>query len=574
VETNLGQATNAQGEVEYRFITSDANEEIAKTTVIESLNDPAPSSNKYYVQVDQRFKNLWGKMSSTRVKDVNDNIIRLVSNTYAFQGLGDGGNVELLHHALDYPVDLPGGGTPPDCSADALDHTDHTISLYKNFPVKLITTTLYESGTQNVTENVDFDPITGQVTEMKETDASGTVNRVLNTPAYQEFPDMGAKSADPSYKNLLGGSAEQITYRDEQLSGNGDFLGRTASRYTNQFAIRSYDASNDRYANVSSTCFWMPFESYVWTGDLGTYGLHDAGSFAAFDHGSATQHSNWRLNRTITLLSPRGHILERRGFNNRFSGTKYCYDDRYRMAEVPNTNYASFSCTGFEDLIGVDDPAVYFAEGEVAYANGVQHDGVSHTGKYSVKVEGSTGPTIAITHDGTGTHGEDLGLMRGRTYRVSVWAYVGSAPDALLQVELDGSSAGGAYNAVQSVTVSNASLTIGDWKRLEVDITVPADYTSVSGSSGINALRVTLQGGSGTAYFDDLRCSAIEAPMTVNVFDKKTGRITEVLDQHNIATRYIYDASGRVAEVWQEVEGIGWKKMAENVFHYHRSLEP
>ena len=111
---------------------------------------------------------------------------------------------------------------------------------------------------------------------------------------------------------------------------------------------------------------------------------------------------------------------------------------------------------------------------------------------------------------------------------------------------------------------------VGSWYLVWADMDVPADYTSAGTSP--NDFRVLVNSGTGTAYFDDLQFHPVESGFSAQVHDPKTGWITADLSNDTYATKYIYDNSGRVTEVWQEIPGLGLKKIKSSKVNFGRGL--
>jgi len=69
--------------------------------------------------------------------------------------------------------------------------------------------------------------------------------------------------------------------------------------------------------------------------------------------------------------------------------------------------------------------------------------------------------------------------------------------------------------------------------------------------------------GSGAINFDDFRVHPLDADMTSNVYNSKTGWVIATLDGNNFGTRYSYDSAGRLIATEKEtIQGL--KKVSEN----------
>ena len=101
----------------------------------------------------------------------------------------------------------------------------------------------------------------------------------------------------------------------------------------------------------------------------------------------------------------------------------------------------------------------------------------------------------------------------------------------------------------------------GDWVQLNhyLDLNSPT------------AIFVT--SASGILYFDDFRIHPIASTMTSYVYNK-WDELEYILGTNNLATKFEYDAAGRLTKTYSEVidfngEGTGgFKKVSENDYHY------
>ena len=71
----------------------------------------------------------------------------------------------------------------------------------------------------------------------------------------------------------------------------------------------------------------------------------------------------------------------------------------------------------------------------------------------------------------------------------------------------------------------------------------------------------------GICYFDDFRIQPIDAAMSSYVYDKHTGDLTAILDNNNIASKFVYDDAGRLKETYKET-GEGFKIVSKHDMVY------
>lgn len=580
---NKGQNDVANGSSTKTFITSDFGMDNYKTNVemrTESTthcnnnegcnsgnNYPTAIDTAYVIEVVDKFSGYWGQVKETQTVDVNDNILSKTKNEYS--NLTQGSIVENYDFVSKPSYSYNCGGPNPGPGVVGCERHNHIVCIKRQFPVILSKQTVYSQGISATTEYLTFDAITGGATEVRSTSPNKgiTVSRSEAAFRISEYSAMGPKSVSASNANILSPTAYSKTTVDSTLSSSSDFANYSVQTFKKDFKIRKYNSDTALFINDPQTSlYWIADRSYNWAGDstsLDNYGLFKQSQLTAapFDYSLASINNKWRFASENTLLDNSGHILEVKAFNNRFSAKKYGYADKLQIAEASNVNYASFTYSGFEST--ENNPSGYI-DGEVKMNNGTKVSTVpAHTGTYVLKIPSNT--TLANGNVPVYTakyYGGDKnrGLLRGRIYRASVWVHSSSNINCKLSV----SFAGGTPISVTKTATSN--ITVGNWILMNVDIEVTA--TPVNG----DLLKVYLESPDGDAYFDDLRLHPVDAAMSATVYEPITNRVAAKLDGNNFATKYIYDAGGRVLEVWQEIEGMGLKKMKRYQYNYARGL--
>ncbi|MGQ0827627.1 MAG: hypothetical protein ACT4ON_04445 [Bacteroidota bacterium] len=583
-----GQNNTSNGSLTTTFVTSDKDIDNFKFNIqftsdttshcfCSCLGGPdcAPGScdayrdSTYIIEVVDKFSGYWGQVKEMQTIDVNDNILSRTVNTYSTPGQGsiveNYDFLEIKDHVTSWGGSEPGSRT---CS-----QYDRTVCIKRKYHVILSQQTLYSQGISAITEYLTFDPIIGSATKIRTTSPNKGITVNVSSPAFRnsQYAAMGPKSVTSTNANILTPSSYSRSTIDSTITNKSDFGSYTVQTFKKDFKIRMYSVPRIKFIDSSRTnLYWIADRSYNWAGDstsLSNYGLFKQSNFVAFDYTLASINNKWRLGSENTLLDNSGHVLETKGFNNRFSATKYGYGDTLKVAEASNVNYASFTYSGFEAKVNDFDPGagtVNYIDGEVKMNNGIKSSEITaHTGKYVLKLVGGTtganAPAYAVKYI-SGAN-ENSGLLKGRTYRASVWVHSTSAEDCKLLISLTGA-------ATQSIMKSNAAnVTIGSWTLMNVDITVS------STPANNDELKVYLESPTEDAYFDDLRLHPADASMSATVYEPKTDRVSATLDANNFATKYIYDAGGRVTEVWQEIEGVGLKKIKKKQYNYARGLQ-
>jgi YD repeat-containing protein len=576
---NMGQVDSANGEVVFNFITSPEGWDYYAVTTSKDEHDAGGSCSSpngldttYVINVSNQFVSLWGQMESREVRDVNDRIVSLSKNEFEAKVIG--AMVEAIQFTGDIEFVSSGGGGS--CYG-----TDEIICIRRDYTTRLKKQRNYSNGHESITEILQVDPITGIPTLSREVDPS--IGEMINvrTPAFRisDYADMGPKSVNIAYKNTVARLAETKALRDTALINVSDFISYTINTWQDSLTSRRYDKVSDRFKDFRDPInYWVPKAKYNWAGPLAEFGIFDDDSLVNFDHDPTISNNiHWRNIGEVARVDKLGHVIENRGFNNRFVVKKFGYNNERLIAEAKNTNYESFTFTGFEDLYDADPSATvanYFG-GEFRLNTGsdtTKSEGtiLPHTGNYMLEVpdNASSWPMYNVKYNGLGDAGEELGLHRGRVYSASVWVHSSSPDAAKLVAKLDGN-----YNVTEEVRRDDANnVQVGEWILMKLTITVPADYVSAGGTN--NDLRFYLENaGSGDAYYDDFRFHPIDAPITGNVIDDKTGRLIATLNQNNFASKFEYDAMGRITKMWSEREGIGWKLMEENAYNFARDLE-
>jgi hypothetical protein len=578
IEKNLGQSNTANGNTTYTFITSDAG--IDNYKVYKELRaihgehpegpvvctDESIKDSIHIIEIVNKFSGYWGQLKEQQTADKNGNIVSKTKCEYTTSNQGS------LVENFDFVKKVRNWSGAGD-DYGSCTQFNHTICIEREFPLQLSKSTEYTQGINTVTEYFATDKITGIPTQIRTTNSNKGTTITKTLPAFRisAYSNMGPKSVNSTNKNILTPSAYTKLTVDSTITNNSDFISYSVNTFKKDFNVRTYDATNSKFINDPQTgLYWVPNKGYTWIGTPGSidsYGLFKNSELVSdpFDYSLTSIDSKWKVGTENTLMDNSGHILEKRGFNDRFAASKYGFGDTLKIAAANNVNYASFTYCGFESKVTDLDPGAgvaAYVEGEVNMNGGVKLStatGVSpHTGKYMVKVSPSTtGPAYATKYISTDVN---AGLQKGRTYRASVWVHTSSPSDCRLSISLTGAT-------TQYIAKSDSkNITIDNWVLMSVEMTVPS-----SGLTTGDELKAFLSpGASGDAYFDDLRLQPVEASVAATVYDARTNQIMATLDGNNFATVYQYDAAGRVIEVWQEIEGKGLKKVKENEYNFSR----
>lgn len=413
-------------------------------------------------------------------------------------------------------------------------------------PTVLAGTRSTRNGVSIANSNVLYDFYTGQVLESAFQNSHGDVYHSRTVPAYVLYPEMGAKGDAPGNLHMLAQQAAAYAFREKRGVAYDPirFL-QTAEVLSASVQTWKGDWNNYRgvngageYADLPGPYqpVWRQAASYYWQSPL----LHPNGSYANFVDFTwgGLPDSHWVKNSETTRYDHYSHALESRDVNGAYNAVKTGYNQSQEIATVGNAKYTEFAYSGAEDP-AVETPG-YFG-GEVSIGVGQRYASanvVAHTGQYCSRV-GAQGTGFNFRGVvGTGV----TNITAGTSYRLSTWVHrddvggVGRLFAALDNVPL----------AETSILATNTKRA-GDWFRLDLVATVPASATA--GQTVVFGCR---NAGNDFVYFDDFRVCPLKANMSSKVYDPHSNRLTHVLDNENLYTRYEYNAAGRLLRVYKE----------------------
>ena len=576
---NKGQGTAGQGKSVFYFNVSDDDHNYFEpyatgridTSWQEGMCGPVQHYDyniRFAVEVIDDFTTIWGKIKEQDLLDVNDNMVS--KKVYEYETSTKGAYVSTTNFNV-----------PDSRTGSCADYNTYVPCIYRSYPNYLAKVTTYSNGRKSTSEIIDRDIFTGDPIETKNTSVNGTITteEIVLARTQTSTPDyttMGAKSVDPGYDNFLNATYSSKTFKAGEGLTTPDFSSYGKSFWKDSVKTRYYNSTDDEYSTQVETVNWFDYVKYAWTGDLGDYGLFDSTAFTDITSPPAGA-SDWRYISEITLMDEEQNVLEQKGYNDRFSASKLGYDNRFTYTSASNSNYVSFTATGFETETEVETGVDYY-EGEVLAQSGnvrktVDGNVYPHTGNYMVKIPSANtaGPIYKVNYDAT----EDIySLQRGRTYTASVWVHKDSPDSTQLHITIEGDSQSSSYSKSDTMSIVNEdAIQIGDWIQLTVNIDVPEDFTGTTAGDGIE---VYVDKGPGDAWIDDMQFHSRVTGSGMNVYDQKTGRVMATLSDNNFATKYVYNDAGQVTEVWKEVLGDTWGKWVKvesRDFNFKRSME-
>lgn len=411
-----------------------------------------------------------------------------------------------------------------------------------------------------IKEETGHEPYTGAPYYTKITDPTRGVYVTATFFAYLEkvpggsallYPAMDLRSRNENNRNLLTAVASTRTVKD-----NAYTISESKATYSNTYPQRAQVGTTTSYITSNVVKPW--------------YHLHETFERLLDDDvliSTTATATDWRKLSKNTLYDGSYNCIEQEGLNARRAASRWGYKGLYKLADISNANYNSFTFSGFEDpAIGPGTNNFIFG-GEVHYAqtaqqaavhvaNGVSHVVVPHTG---IRMAG-------VDPNGLAPAFHTSGFEVGRTYIAKVWVHKLSPPSAALSIRLSGKTGSGAYTDTRTVMRNDpANVTVGNWVLMSVELEVPVNF-DINSTNQMSVL-LSNTNGSGKAYFDDLAFHPKDAVMTGNVYNETTGALVAQLDNDNFATLYNYDNALRLTSVIKEYSG-GQKKVTESSYHY------
>jgi len=582
---NLGQINTSIGKSETTFITDPtfSNNAFNNNFKINSYVSTATSGTSYSVQTINEciniFASLFGAVQETKVFDKNNNMLTRSINEYTTTEQG-GVTQNIYFNNTNYY------NLYPQYYYDNNYTSAHstTVNILRETPIVLKSSSSYGMGNFEKTETIRRDEITGETTSMRATGKNNSSSVSYKTPAYKHYQandNISFTSAD--FRKVLPLSKDMYSYGnlDSTLTSNS-FL--TASYQLYSKSIRQRQYSNGVYSNnITTLPFYINNRMFVFDagkGSMNNYGLLNKSNLYSNGLNLSTINNslfweptgtyNWKLIHEVTLLDNYRNVVERRDGNSRFSADRYGYDGYYKTASVTNCNYASFTFAGFETA--APNSGIASMDGDILVNN---HTLVSyatvppHTGSKCIQV---TSVPIAFTSTTEKSSGNSLeiGLMPSRIYRASVWAHSTNSVNVAMTVTVSGTVNDPIpymiSNTYSANIANNLITSIGNWHLVQLDFTIPENYTTTGGEFRIELTSAN----SGTVYYDDFIFHPVESDFAANVYNPRTGRVMSTLDANGFATNYFYDAAGRTTEIWKEIPSVGYKKVKKNTYNFAR----
>lgn len=521
--------TSTVGYTLAREILKDANNEVIGGTEYEFNSTAVGLPDPYYYETADFGHEVaecevpaatYGRLLRSSVLDKEKNAIS--RTTYQYMGPPSVSIEEAFHRAGAF-------GNTVNGAAPLYPIPSIASCFVKRLLFRKLTSIVHEeNGTKVTTYFSNADPNTGApLTTTVLNDNTAVTRSTTNTPVYTTEPSLGPKWQDASNKNILTPTIETTS-----SVGKG-----SKSDWTEEHAIRKYDATIGYFDTEVTTTQWAPTASYTKNGTA------------------------WKYVGRPTLFDPRMRVLEQKDMAEGYSASRLSLSGEYTIADAGNCDHASFTYCSFERSRTLDGPStdILWFDGEVSNAGDedvvavTNPSGITpHSGKGVVKVlAASSGPVFhsAPSSRSEGTELIQTGLLTGRTYRAIAWVHESSPVQAGLLMDLSGS-----HTASVHMNKNDAeALHVGEWIRLEARVTVPDGFTTSSPGQGLK-VRLTNSSGAQPAYFDDLLLYPVDATIAGACWDEARGLMVAGIGPEGFITRYVHAPDGQVIEVHQETE--------------------
>ncbi|MEN2401788.1 hypothetical protein GKZ90_0018510 [Flavobacterium sp. MC2016-06] len=414
-----------------------------------------------------------------------------------------------------------------------VDYTTNTATLLDKWIVNSSTRIKYPNiikssteqtnGYSYTTEFSDYDPISGASKETKYSSSDGQSFKTRIIPAYLKYPEMGSKVDNITNKNMLS----QVTANYSYILNNAVWkeTGVGITTWSNVWAYKDMAGTT-----VSPTALnekiWRKHKSYTWNGAKDANGIFSSYASATDDSFNwnlpsgvgidVVQPAQWKQIGEITLYDHYSNSLEAKDINGNYASTKMGDNDT-KVTTTGNAGYNEMFFSGAENT-----PPTSFSiylEPEVTMINASRNSVYYHTGKQSVAATSSSQFGVAMKN----------GQHRAGKYKISVWVEKTNAAKARI-------------NNNGTIVDFTESYNAGNWVLKSGYISVP------SGAYSVNVTSIDTS----TVYFDDLMIRPIASSINGYVYNE-WDELTYIIGNNGLATRFEYDASGRLVKTYSEV---------------------
>ncbi len=435
---------------------------------------------------------------------------------------------------IGVPGMSPGGQT---VGSTYYEYFVNSFKKRKIASILLSKSTVSNSYTNTINYN-KYDFLTGQVLETQSTSSDGKAFKSKIVPAYTKYSQMGSKVDNINNKNMLSQTAAEYSYILD--GGVWKETGVGITTWYNEWGYKDIAGNSETAPSVNNK-IWRKHKSFTWNGTRNDEGIITDYDDTSFDWGVGAIQTDvkWKQLSEITLYDHYSMPLEMKDVNGNKASTKMG-DNETKIMTTGNAGYNEMYYSGGENI----KPNTLWLEPELTITNASQvTNNFYHTGKKSLATTSSNYFGVTMKN----------GQHRGGKYKVSVWVKKDNAAKALLKVN--------------NVTTSfqNDNIIAGDWQLKTAIITVPTGTCTV----------FLYSSDASTVYYDDLMIRPIASSISGYVYNEYD-ELTHIINNNGLATRFEYDAAGRLIKTYVEViediaNGIisgGFKLQSENKYNY------
>ena len=312
----------------------------------------------------------------------------------------------------------------------------------------------------------------------------------------------------------------------------------------------------------------------------------------------SSANNKWVRSDLIVHYDQRGNEIESKDANDIVSSASFGFNGTQVVAVTANAQHQEMTYDSFEDYDFKNDCKTNTTSGSamnknIAFYRGKTRtllDGtVSHTGKYSMAIEGNAQVRVSGQLDGVfcgvtpntltlpavdiaaapsipGTARitakcedclPEFELLRDKRYTMTAWVASQTSlktNEAPLSIKVSISTQDGSI----PVNLRPQGPVIEGWQKLEGQFTT-------SGSGQVMYFTFTNISTSLKCYVDDVRILPFNAKMKAYAYDQRSRRLMAELDENHYATFYEYDDEGQLVRIKRETEtGIQTVKEARN----------
>lgn len=457
----------------------------------------------------------------------------------------------------------------------------HVTSKVVRYPVILKKVTTFQDGVANETENMGFNPHTGEVILTRTTDGfhqvkiGGTAHNgniySLTVPASWKYATLGRMFENGTKVagrfNQLGLSAGSIvTYGKDPFATvgkwqmNQNVLSVGFQTFKNNWATNASDAVKTRYGLTDSNVIaaldkiWRPHKSYVYRDNVQSSDpkvnagnrIYKGGIIHSVDWLASTNNpanweqteptfdNKWIRSTEITLYSPHGNALEEKNALGIYSAARFDKEGILPMMVAGNARHGAVYFNSFEDP---------------AYNKG-GHAGLYHKALSATK----NGLLVKDDNIKRTPHLIDKGGI------VKLWVHY-NYEQADLKIKLR--NAANPAQTGDEVALKKVAQ-VGEWVLFSGEIAGSKfiyDEFDLVVSSPIT----------GTLKVDDVKFQPVDAQTTCYVYDLRSLRLLTQFDDEHFGLYYQYNDEGKLIRRLIETER-GMKTVQETQYNTPRKL--